>query len=118
MKKIFLMIVALLTFAEAQARSCQDEPERCPILRLSCVERIEGGGRSSYSYLSAALYDSILSGSSVRVNESRCVRTNVLTCTSTELIGNWEIYKSTNQYTLVNFSSRKTFLLDCQEFRD
>lgn len=113
MNKVLLMIAMLLNYSGAQARSCRDEPERCPVLRLSCIERYTESNRSSYTYLAASLYDSLFSGTSVRVSESQCVRTNILSCTGTELKGRWDIYKSTNQYFLVNLSNRKTYPLDC-----
>lgn len=114
MKKIYIIIAILLTYASVQARSCRDEPERCPVVRLSCIEQNVDHNKDTYTYITASLYDSLYSGTSVRVGENLCVRTHILTCTQNELKGSWEIYKSKEEYNLLRLNDRRIYPLECK----
>jgi hypothetical protein len=88
----------------SQARSCRDEPERCPVRVMSCVYQ------SSVKKLNVFVYSSLFSGYSVQVYESRCVDRD---CSEQKLNGNFRVSIQNGGYVLASGGTGATYSLHC-----
>ncbi len=107
MKKVSIVLIlgSLLFSSLSYARGCKDEPERCPVLKMTCSSRV-----SADKFLSAAIYESLFSGEVVRVSETVCAQSGCLTQT---LAGSFEIHPTGQSHTLINKVTGETFSIQC-----
>jgi hypothetical protein len=106
MKSILITFVLGTNFlgSLSQARSCRDEPERCPVRVMSCSHH------SAMKILTASVYSSLFSGYSVQVFESICIDRN---CRQQKVNGNFRVSGANGGYVLVNQSTGATYSLLC-----
>ena len=104
----------LLLSALAEARSCQDEPERCPVLRWSCVEPALTHAEN-FVYLSATITNSIFNGDSLVVNEHFCTG-RPANCREQKSVGRWTLYPATPQGLLKNQQNGQQVIVNCKYY--
>lgn len=111
-------IGALLFSASAEARSCRDEPERCPILRWNCIEPVSLNAQN-YTYLSATITSSFFSSTnSLIVKEHFCSRTPQLICRERNSQERWYLYPRAPNGQLMNQMTGQKIILNCSEYKE
>lgn len=111
-------IVALLWGATTQARSCREEPERCPVLRWICTEPVPLSGQN-YVYHQASITSTLFtSADNLMVTEHFCSGTPRLTCREQRSQGRWYLYPKIPQGQLVNQVNGQIILVNCTEYNE
>ncbi|MNJ96715.1 hypothetical protein D3C87_144460 [compost metagenome] len=108
-----LLLTTLFVVDFAEARSCQDEPARCPILRWSCAQRTWPDAQN-FVYLSATTTYSLFTGDSLIVKEHFCSG-KPLYCREQTSEGRWTLYPATPQGYLQNQQSGQKVVVNCSE---
>lgn len=108
----------LLFSAFAEARSCRDEPERCPVLRWICTEPASLNVQN-YIYLSATIKSSLFtSADSLIVKEHFCSRTSQLICRERNSRERWYLYPRAPKGQLVNQMTGQKINVNCTEYNE
>ena len=117
MKQLILSVVtgAFLWSAFAEARSCRDEPERCPVLRWYCVQPIPQGVQD-FMYLSATITSSLFTSRDHLTVKERFCSGVPLTCHEQTSQGRWHLYPRTPQGQLLNKLNGQKVLVNCTEY--
>lgn len=100
----------------AEARTCRDEPERCPVTLWSCSQPLPKNV-ASYSYFSAVVTGSVFGENSVTVKEHSCIRSQTLTCQERNA-QEWILYPQIPQGQLVNQISGQRIAVDCRKYNN
>lgn len=108
-----LLLATLFGTVSAEARSCHDEPERCPILRWSCVEQTPSYS-NNYVYLSAIITNSIFTGDSLLVTAHFCSGRPV-SCRQQKSEARWSLYPAIPQGYLLNKQNGQRVIVNCNE---
>jgi len=112
--KLLAAILPLMTLWGhfSEARSCRDEPERCPVLRWICNQPVAVNAQN-YMYLSATITSSLFSGDSLSVKERFCYRSPQLSCREQNSQGKWQLFPGDPKGHLVNILNGQKILVHC-----
>lgn len=118
MKQIILSMIfgTVLWSTLVEARTCRDEPERCPVIRWSCSQPVPENA-VSYTYFSAVITSSMFSGDFVVVKENQCVQSRHLNCQERNS-QEWTLYPQIPQGQLVNQMSGQRIIVDCHKYNN
>lgn len=109
-----LLTISGLWSILAEARSCRDEPERCPVTRWVCTQPVPAN-LTNYSYLQAVVTNSMFTGDTMTVTENFC-RGVPLTCREQKRHDQWYFYPQVPQGRLVSKANGQQIILNCTEY--
>ena len=110
--KIILITLILGTFflgSLSHARSCRDEPESCLTTKMICTHR------SANKVLTAIAYDSLFSGSILKVSETVC---NQQQCHQVSVVGQFQIRRPSAGYSLFNLTTGEAYPVQCSKIQE